>query len=271
MATSPSYGQDMERRAHGQPDEGVRSVFTAVDVLECLMRDEEIGVSDIARRLGVAKSTAYRLLSTLCARDLAERNPDTGRYRLGMRLFELGQMASDRFPLRRIALPLLEELRQASGHSVHLAVADGADVVFVERLQTIAGIKLMAGAGRRVPLHVTSVGKALAAFDPAVAQARREAGLQRVTERSICTTADWDRALADVRRTGIAISVGEGRPRLTSVAAPVRDPHGRSFAAISVVGPSPEFGDFGRASRLVLTAAAKLAHTLSVSGQFPLA
>jgi DNA-binding IclR family transcriptional regulator len=244
------------------PDGGVQSVFTAVGVLECLMRDEEVGVSDVARRLGVAKSTAHRLLTTLCSRDLAERNPETGRYRLGMRLFELGQMASDRFPMRRAALPLLEELRLASGLTVHLCVADGADVVFIERLHTLAGIRLMADSGRRLPVHVTSVGKALAAFDPAVAQARRQAGFPRMTERTITTAADWDRALAEVRRNGIAISIGESRPQLTSVAAPVRNPGGRALAAISVAGPSPDFGDFGRASRLVLTAAAKLSHTL---------
>jgi len=245
------------------PDGGVQSVYTAVDVLECLMRDEEVGVSAVARRLGVAKSTAHRLLTTLCARDLAERNPDTGRYRLGMRLFELGQMASDRFPLRRAALPLLEELRLASGHTVHLSVADGADVVFVERLHSLAGIRLMADSGRRLPAHVTSGGKVLAAFDPTVAQARRQAGFPRMTERTITSAADWDRTLAEVRRSGIAVSIGESHPRLTSVAAPVRNVRGRAFAAISVAGPSPEFGDFGRASRLVLTAAAKLSHTLA--------
>lgn len=251
------------------PDGGIQSVYTAVDVLECLMREEEVGVSDVARRLGIAKSTAHRLLTTLCSRDLAERNPDTGRYRLGMRLYELGQMASDRFPLRRAALPLLEELRQASGHTVHLSVADGADVVFVERLHTLAGIRLMADSGRRLPVHATSGGKVLAAFDPAVAQARRQAGFPKMTERTIATVADWDRALADIRRTGIAISIGESRPLLTSVAAPVRNARGRAFAAISVAGPSPEFGDFGRSARLVLTAAAKLAHTLSVTCQVP--
>jgi IclR family transcriptional regulator, KDG regulon repressor len=257
--------RDMARAAGPQaPDGVVQSVSTAIDVLECLMREEEVGVSDVARRLGVAKSTAHRLLTTLCSRGLAERNPDTGRYRLGMRLFELGQMASDRYPLRRAALPLLEELRQASGLTVHLTVADGADVVFVERLHTLAGIRLMAAAGRRQPVHVTSAGKALAAFDPAVAQARRLAGFPRMTERTIVTAADWERVLAEVRREGIAVSIGEARPQLTSVAAPVRNSYGRAFAAVSVAGPSPEFGDFGRAARLVLTASAKLAHSLAV-------
>lgn len=245
-------------------DGGVQSVSSAIDVLECLMRDEEVGISDVARRLGVAKSTVHRLLSTLCARGLAERNPDTGRYRLGMRLYELGQMASDRYPLRRAALPLLEELRQASGLTVHLTVADGADVVFVERLHTLSGIRVLAASARRQPVHVTSAGKVLAAFDPAVAKARLVAGFPRMTERTIATAADWERTLAEVRHEGIAISIGESRPQLTSVAAPVRNAYGRSFAAVSVAGPSPEFADFGRPARLVLTAAAKLAHSLAV-------
>jgi DNA-binding IclR family transcriptional regulator len=79
--------------------------------------------------------------------------------------------------------------------------------------------------------------------------------------------ADFNRELAEVRRTGIAFSVGESKPQLTSVAAPVRDQRGRGYAAISLVGPSEEFGDFGRAARLVLTATAKLSHTISVIGR----
>jgi len=237
-------------------------VLAAIDALECFMRHEELGVSDVARRLGVAKSTAHRLLTTLCARGIAAQDPETGRYRLGMHLFELGQLASDRDPLRRAALPLLEELRQVSGKTVHLTVADGSDVVFVERLQTLAGIRLMEGSGRRMPAHATSAGKVLAAFDPMLAQARKDAGFPRLTPQTISTAAEFDRALAEVRRAGFAHSVGESRPLLTSVAAPVRDAAGRARAAISVVGHSPDFGDQGRSARLVVTAAARL-HALS--------
>ena len=248
---------------HSHPvSKDVQSVFNALDILELLMREDEVDVSDIAPRLGVSESTVHRLLNAMCVRDLAERNPDTGRYQLGVHLAELGQVASDRFPLRRAALPLLQELRQASGLSVHLTVPDGADVVFVERLKYVTGIGLTTDSGRRMPSHATSAGKALAAFDPAFAQARKAAGFPRVAPRTISTAADFDRALAEVRRTGVAISVGESQCQLTSVAAPVRDFRGRAYAAISVVGPEPEFGDFGRAARLVITATAELGQAL---------
>ena len=248
---------------HSHPvNKDVQSALNALDILEFLMREDEVDVSDIARRLGVSESTVHRLLNAMCMRDLAERNPDTGLYQLGVHLAELGQVASDRFPLRRAALPLLQELRQASGLSVHLTVPDGADVVFVERLKYVTGISLTTDSGRRMPSHATSAGKALAAFDPAFAQARKAAGFPRVALRTISTAADFDRALAEVRRTGVAISVGESQCQLTSVAAPVRDFCGRAYAAISVVGPEPEFGDFGRAVRLVITATAKLGQAL---------
>jgi DNA-binding IclR family transcriptional regulator len=122
---------------------------------------------------------------------------------------------------------------------------------------------LIAGSDRRMPVHATSAGKALAAFDPLVATARKQAGFPKLTARTIATAADFDEALAEVRRCGVAFNVGESRPEVTAVAAPVRSRDGRAYAAISVVGPSPEFGDHGRAARLVLAAAAKLSHALA--------
>ena len=249
---------------HSHPaNSDVQSVFNALDVLECLMREEDIDAGDVAQRLDVPEYTAQQLLDALRVRDLAARNPETGRYRLGAHLYELGQMASDRFALRRAGLPLLEELRQASGLSVHLTVPDGADVVFVERLQYVTGIGLMKDSGRRMPSHATSAGKAMAAFDPAFAQARKAMGFPSLAQRTITSAAEFDRALAEVRRTGVAISVNESQCQLTSVAAPVRDFCGRAYAAISLVGPGEEFGDFGRAARLVISATAKLSQALA--------
>src|SRR4051794_8311435 len=128
-------------------DAGVKSVMSALDVLDCFALDDELGVSDIARRLGVAKSTAHRLLTSLCARGVTEQNPETGQYRLGMHLFELGQLAQHRMRLRQTALPLLEELRQVSGCTVHLAISSGPDVLYVERLTTLRGIQLFGTTG----------------------------------------------------------------------------------------------------------------------------
>ena len=124
--TTPKRPQPIPERGAG---EGLKSVATALDVLKCFAVDDELGVSDIARRLGIAKSTAHRLLTTLCSRGMTEKNPESGLYRLGMHLFELGQLAQARLRLRQLALPMLGELRAVTGHTVHLGVADGADVV----------------------------------------------------------------------------------------------------------------------------------------------
>lgn len=222
-------------------------------------------MSDIARRLGVAKSTAHRLLTSLCARGLADKNPETGQYRLGLHLFELGQLAGQRMRLRRTAMPLLEELRQRSGSTVHLAVASGSDVLYLERLETLRGMQLFGGIGRRLPSHCTSSGKVIAAYDSDFARARRAAGFPALTEVSLRNAGDYDRALVDIRRRGVATNRGEASAGLASVAAPVLDASGRAKAAISLVGPEPEFvSDFGRPARLVTLAARRLARSLGI-------
>jgi DNA-binding IclR family transcriptional regulator len=244
---------------------GVKSVMAALDVLDCFAEEDELGVSDIARRLGVAKSTAHRLLTSLCARGLADKNPETGLYRLGLHLFELGNLAQNRMRLRSTALPLLEELRQVSGCTVHLAIPSQADVLYVERLETLNGMRLMSQVGRRWPSHCTSTGKAIAAYDPGFAQARRRAGFPALTTATIRSETDYDRALADVRKQGVATNLGEARQGLASVAAPVLDSGGRAQAAISLVGPAVEISrDFGRVARLVGIATRKLARSLAI-------
>jgi DNA-binding IclR family transcriptional regulator len=241
----------------------VHSVLAAIDLLDCFAQHEEMGVSEIARELGVAKSTAHRLLSTLCARGVAEQNPATGHYRLGLHLFELGQLAQSRAPLRQAALPLLEDLRMATGQTAHLSVADGPDVVFLERLQTLRGIPLLGDRHRRMPVHTTSAGKVIAAFDPAVAAAREAAGFPALTDATVTDPRAWAKLLDEIRRTGYAYSAGENRPGLASVAAAVRDATGRARAAVSVAGPSTAFeGYVDRIARAVIITANKLSHRL---------
>ncbi|MCQ4079110.1 IclR family transcriptional regulator [Streptomyces sp. RB6PN25] len=244
-------------------DGGLKSVWAALELLDCFEAAHELGVSDIARQLGVAKSTAHRLLTTLCARGLVEKNPQSGQYHLGLHLLELGLLVAGRFRLRQAALPLLEELRQRTGCTVHLSVPEGADVLFVERLQSLNGMHLLANVGRRLPAHCTSSGKVMAAFDATLARQRREAGFPVLTSSTIRTPAVWDRVLVETRRRGFAVSRDEMTVGLTSLAAPLRDNAGRARAAISVVGPTREVGDsIERSARLVTEAARKLSRRL---------
>ncbi|WP_344006725.1 IclR family transcriptional regulator [Streptomyces thermocarboxydovorans] len=244
-------------------DGGLRSVSTALELLDCFGTDHELGVSDIARRLGVAKSTAHRLLTTLCTHGLVEKNPQSGQYRLGLHLLELGLQVASRFRVRQAALPLLEELRQRTGCTIHLAVPEGADVLFVERLQSLNGMHLLADVGRRLPAHCTSSGKVMAAFDASFAQRRRALGFPVITSSTIRTQEVWDHVLDETRLRGVAVSRDEMTVGLTSIAAPVRDHAGRARAAISIVAPTRSVGDgIERSARLISEAARKLSRGL---------
>ncbi|WP_396905652.1 IclR family transcriptional regulator [Mycolicibacterium phlei] len=218
-------------------DDALKSVANTLDVLDCFMTDDELGVSEVARCLGVAKSSAHRMLSTLAGRGFVEQNPETGRYRLGLHLYELGQLSVSRNRLRHAALPIMEDLRQRTGHTIHLGIADGCDVVHLERLKSREGLDIFDDMPeRRFPTHCSSTGKVLAAFDPAVAEARRRASFPPITPNSVRSVEEWDATLAKVRRAGVAVNRGEVANGVMSVAAPVFDHTGRARAALSIVG-----------------------------------
>lgn len=225
-------------RSTGRQHEALKSVGTALDVLECFAVDGELGVSDIARRLDIAKSTAHRLLTTLASRGMVSQNPENGLYRLGMHLYELGQLALARHTLRHIALPILQELRRATRFTVNFSVADGADIVFVERLLTAQSGPVLSHSGYRYPAHCTSSGKAIAAFNPPLAQARLAAGFPPRAKGTVRSAADWSAAIEHVRRKGYAESHDESFDGVSSVAVPVLDGSGTAVAAVSVFGSS---------------------------------
>ena len=244
-------------------DGGLKSVLTALDLLDCFMANDELGVNAIARKLGVAKSTAHRLLTTLVARGMAEKNPESGRYRLGLHVYELGTLSATRNRLRRLALPVMEELRQRTGNTCHLSVVDGIDVLHLERLQSMRGMHVMVNMRRRFPVHSTAGGKAIAAFNDDVADARKQADFPVLTSRTVRSESDFDRTLADVRRVGYAVNRNEALLGFTSVAAPIFDAMGTARAAISVAGPNKEFApSFDRAARLVVAAAHRVSRAM---------
>ncbi|BCB89505.1 IclR family transcriptional regulator [Phytohabitans suffuscus] len=251
----------------GRPavDGGLHSVLAALDVLDCFTDADELGVTDIARRIGVAKSTAHRLLTTLCARGMAEKNEETGRYRLGMKLHELGSLALQRNRVHQTALPLLQELHHLTGGTVHLGVPDGGQVIYLERLVSPTAAPAFARIGRRLPGQCTSSGKAMAAFDRRIAAAQARAGFTPLTTASISSSQGYASSLAQTRRQGFAVSIDEVALGLASVAAPVLAHDGSAWAAISVVGGSKQLrGDLDRPARLVRLAAQRLAWALGI-------
>jgi len=226
------------RRTTAEPGSVLRSVGIALDVLECFSTDAELGVTDIARRLGVAKSTAHRMLTVLGRRGYIEQVTATGKYRLGIHVYELGQLAQARHALRHAALPVMRYLSDTTGLTVNLAIPDGADMVFVERLEKPGLEEHLEHIGRRLPAHVTSSGKVVAAFNGDLDKARREAGFPPRVSRTVRSEGDWDRELELARRSGFATSESESFNDVSTVAVPIRNIRGLAVASLSVMGPT---------------------------------
>lgn len=220
-------------------DGPLRSVSIAMAVLGCFERERELGATRVAAELGVAKSTASRMLAALAASGMLERSR-AGRYRLGLRLFEIGQLAVDRLMLRELALPVLGELREVLRETAQLAVPVGADVLFVDRLEASgAGTLFHTELYRRGPGHSSSSAKAIAAYNPSMAQAILDRGFVRRTPFTIVDPNRYRQVLHQVLVDGYAASREEHTMGMSSIAAPIvlrRGERTVAVAAISVVG-----------------------------------
>ena len=182
-----------------------------------------LGVSELARRLGIGKSTVHRILTTLVADGYVERTHDE-RYRLSIKMYEIGQQVAASIELRELVHPALERLRNESGETAHVGVLSGTDVVYVDRLESPHMIRWLTAVGRRRGAHATSTGKCLLAFGPPADVARVVAGgLPKLGPRTITSRSMLERALAKIRVDGYAVSVDEAVPGVVSVAAPLFD------------------------------------------------
>ena len=237
----------------------LQSVTIALDIIDALAEDPELTLSALARRIGVAKSTAHRTCSVLTARGVLDRTT-TGRYRLGLRLVEYGHFATERTAVGDQGLPLLVELRNAVGETVQIGVPAGADVVYVERVEGRHALRYSTNA-RRSPVHRSSAGKVLAAFNPEMVEARLRAGLEPSTGYTIVVPDLLIAELERVRARGYARSVDETELGMSSLAVPVHVPAGGPVvAAISMIGPTPRIvGDHeARHASALLAGARKL-------------
>ena len=197
-------------------------------------------LTDISRRAGLTLSTAHRLVAALTGWGALERDT-AGVYHIGLRLWELAALAPRGLALRQLALPYLEDLYEATHENVQLAVRDGTDVVYTEWLSGRSAVGVHIRVGARWPLHATGVGLVLLAHAEAGVQEAYCAGrLEAFTPYTVTDPLRLRRMLAEVRRTGVAVSVRQVTEDALSVAAPVRDAAGPVLAAVSVVVPADE-------------------------------
>jgi DNA-binding IclR family transcriptional regulator len=223
---------------HGMPGRSVTSKVAAVLDAFTVERPA-LSLNELASRAGLPLSTTYRLASELVAWGGLERRPGGG-YRVGPRLWEVGMVVPQATKLRDVVRPFMQDLHEATYHSVSLVVVDGLDALRVEEIMgSTDGSSTTSRRAVRLPLHATAAGKALLAFsaDEFVASVI-ERGLRRYTERTVVIPAQLTRALAHIRNTGVAIAEEELTPGSWSVASPILDPHGAAAAALSIaIGP----------------------------------
>ncbi len=243
----------------------VQSIRRAFDVLGALAGGP-LGVTDVADRSGLPKSTAARLLATLAREGAVEQIPGDTLYRLGPRLVTLAAGFSMARSLAALARPTLEHLAASSGEAAGLGVHDGAYVHYIDQVDTPNEVLVRDWTGSRSPLHATSSGQVLLAFrTPAAIEHYLDVPLERFTPR---TPADREAVMArirEIRRQGFAWAIEEFDPGISSVAAPIADGSGEVIAAVHIHGPSYRFPPAGHQRQLadlVVAAGARIAADL---------
>lgn len=219
----------------------VQSVARAVDIIDCF--DEwknELSLSQIAQRLNLSRSTIYGLVNTLTTCGMLEQNPDTKRYRLGVKLFKLGNQVHKRMNLRHDARPFCEALARECNATVHLAALYGDELLYVDKVDAPEGVVIYSKIGRRVPMYCTGVGKAVLAFLPSERRQRCLVGevFQQYTANTVTGLAELNRELEQVRKNRYAFDNEEIEPNLRCVAVPIFNHEHIPVAAISASFPA---------------------------------
>jgi DNA-binding IclR family transcriptional regulator len=220
--------------------EGVRAVDRALGILLCFSQSEPaLSLTQIAHRLEMPKSTAHRLLGTLESKRFVARDATTGLYRLGYRFIEMASLVLQQVDLLQWVQPYLQRLSDECSETVDLAVMDGAQVTYLQVVESSQRVKIAAAVGQRLPAHCTASGKAFMAFLPDErVKGILGAGLSRYTERTNVALPDLLDDLRQTRERGFAMSAGEYETDIHAVAAPILDAMGYPLAVIAVVGPS---------------------------------
>ena len=256
----------MAETPSGSPSGSLSSVRNAARVLKAFSsRHRTYGVSELARHLGLSTSTTHRLLATLVSEHLLEQDSQSGRYRLGLAVFDLVAATSPGYDLTEAVLPPMTTLRHRVGETVQLGVLDGREVVYVERLQSMHSLRLFLDVGRRNWAHSTGTGKVLLASLDRPTLDRTLEGWE-LPALTVHTFTDHDllrKELAAIREQGWALNFEESEMEVLSVGAPVRDLSGQVVAALSVAGPKARMQPtLSAISKAVVEAAAVASHRL---------
>ena len=228
------------RDASPQGTYKVQALDRAFALLDLLGEsDTPLGLAQVAASLQLHKSTAHRFLMVLEKHRMVERTAN-GKFRLGLRLFDLGNRAIEQYDLRDRAQPHLRRLVTETEETAHLCILEGAHVIYIDKIEPARSVRMITRIGASNPLHCTSVGKAILAFlpDERCNDVLRRIRFERFTTRTIATVEALRTEIEKTRRRGYAVDDEEFEEGLRCIAVPVLDAQRLPVAAVSVSGPS---------------------------------
>lgn len=245
----------------------IRSVDRAIDILECIAaQNGALTVDQIVAATGLPKTTAFRVLATLTARRVIERDEQTQTYRLGALALVIGARAMGDLDLRRAARPHLEQLVADTGETVHLSILSDDKALCIDKLDASRSMRMASFIGFLDPLHCSGVGKALLAFQDEPVRRQLLAGMrfEPHTPHTITDRAGLAGQIEEIRARGYAIDDEEIEVGLRCVAAPIRDHSGQVVAAVSISGPTSRVANtvLGEIARAVTRCAGQISHEL---------
>ncbi len=219
------------------------SVHKAIRILRAFTQEEpELGISELSKRFGFAKSTVSRLIQILCEENLVRQNKETRKYHLSLGAFEIGSVVYHEIEVARVALPLLKQMLDKVRGVIQMVTYDKGEIVYLIRLPEDRDSKIINTMGKRIPSHCTAAGKVLLAYQDEEEIARfLQNELKPFTENTIISKeAFWDEMI-NIRRRGFATSHGEFRKGVSAVAVPIYDEFDKVVGALNVTRPTELF------------------------------
>ena len=245
----------------------IHVIDRAAQILDCFGFDhQELSVSEIGAKTGLHRSTAHRILMALEYNDLIKQNPSTGKYHLGIKLFKLGHQAVSQLNLRETCRPFLSRLMNDTKETIHLAVLDDDQVLYLDKVEGPHALRMPSRVGRHIPTYCTSLGKAMLSCldDQEVKSILRRQTLKPHTENTVKNIHQLLADLGSVRKRGYAVDNEEIEIGLRCVGAPLRDYTGGMVGAISVAAPSARLSEKNTPviGRMVIAIAAEISEQL---------
>jgi len=245
-----------------------KTIVKGMTVLEALIAaPEPMGISELSRQLGLTKSNIHRYLQTFSELGYVQANG--GRYSATLKIWQQGAKVIERLDLRCAIRPVMDRLARATLETVHLAISDGADVIYVDKAEGVHSVRAFSEIGERAPAHCSATGKVFLAYHPTALQETLAGALRYYTPRTIVDSDALAAAVEEVRISGIAINRGEWEVSVGGVAAPVWGPDDQIIAAIGLTLPLVRYTDDNSASLIaqVRAAAAEASRELGASAQ----